>query len=234
MSTQNAFLRAPVSSPLAAGARSEPDEHGTVQIGEFRGDRLLSVLVGLHPVTKKPYRWVNPSSPIEFEFKSIKWHPDIDLPWLKQNAGHTNGEHPEPTSIGIAARWVTIDLLWKHFGFAPRVDNPTDSPFRDDNTPDHPSFSVWFDKETGKQIFRDHNAAYADHKGDSFDFFKRASGLEGREAGRAFLDLAETIQRGETPQAHTQEREIHIPPMARVATIAPIAPLPTLGSLASG
>ena len=225
----NANLFVPKDSPLAVGCRKIPDpDNGMRQVGEIRGDRMQSVLVGIHPDTGKPYRWLNPSSPVDFEFAQIKWHPDIN----RTHTTGSNGEHHEPTSIGIAARFVTIDFLWKHFELPPRPLSPNGkpkypcpSPLRDDNNPDHDSFSVWFDKDTGKQVFKDFHAAYADEiKGDSFDFFKRISKLEGREAGRAFLDLAEILQSGGTPAGAVIQPEIHIPPIARVAAVAPIGP----------
>ena len=229
----NANLFVPKDSPLAVGCRKIPDpDNGMRQIGEIRGDRLQSVLVGIHPDTRKPYRWVNPSSPIDFEFAQIKWHPDINRHQTHEQSLNGSGEHREPTPIGIAARFVTIDFLWKHFNLPDRPLRtngkflyPCASPFRDDNNIEHYSFSVHFDQDTGKQVFKDFHGAYQnEYKGDSFEFFKRVSKLEGLEAIQTFLGLAETLQSGGTPAGPVIQPEIHIPPIARVAAVAPIGP----------
>ena len=124
------------TSPLAVGAKHPPDKQGMVTIGEFRAEGGQSVLVGIHPESKRPYHWPIDNPPITIAFDRIVWHPDIDLPW----ASHADGAKSHSTSFGgngngdheadeggnealqEAMKIVTIDFLWKYFGFPPRVD----------------------------------------------------------------------------------------------------------------
>ena len=202
----NAKFRVPESSPLANGARAKADDKGTVQIGELRGDREQSVLRGIHPDTKKPYCWLSPEKPIDFDFDAVKWHPDIDLPWAHA-APHKNEDVTSDSPLKEATRVVTIDFLWSYFKFPRALDskgspvNPTESPFRDDNSVGHPSFSVHLDTGSGKQIFKDHHANYEHHKGDSFVFFQLASALDSHKAFLPFMGIYEALKNRETPAA---------------------------------
>lgn len=204
----NAELFVPEGSELAQGAR-KPPANGKVQIGEFRATRLQSVLCGIHPDTKRPYSWPGDNPPIEFAFGNVKWHPDIILPWLEKTEFHGNGNE-EDGPLKEATRVVTIDALWKYFEFPKRAGNPGSSPFRDDNNIDHPSFSIWFDEKTGKQVFKDFNAAYAHHKGDSYNFYQLAAKLDSHEAFIPFMQLCESLKNGETPAPQTEEATIDI------------------------
>jgi hypothetical protein len=200
-------IKVPISSPLAIGAKKEPNKNGLVQIGEFRAEGGQSVLVGEHPDSSKEnpiwFNWPIDNPPIDFNFEDIVWHPDIVISgWNdsdkngNQEKERENGTTPreggrkkeEGESILKKARKiVTIDDLWKHFGFPNRKGkNLVSSPFRKGD--DRPSFSV-FIGEDGVQRFKDHGDN-GDTEGDSFDFYQLVTDLDWHSAFKAFVELA--------------------------------------------
>jgi hypothetical protein len=217
-------LKVPEGHLLAVGAKSKP-VNGMVQIGEFRAEGGQSVLVGIHPESKHPYHWPVDNPPITIAFEDIVWHPDIDLPWAshaadaggKSFSGNGNGDHEADEesegndALQEAMKIVTIDFLWKYFRFPPRIDkygkplNPGPSPFRDDNNVNHHSFSISIDKVTGKQLFKDFNAAYEDSKGDSYKFFKLGTKEDSCEAFLPFMEIAEALKNGEEVPPYSGE-----------------------------
>lgn len=88
-------------------------------------------------------------------------------------------------TIKEAKAILTIRALWAHHGLNGSPGRSCLSPFRHES---NPSFSVYIG-DNGEERFNDFGDA--DMRGDSFDFFKRCTGLEGREAVQAFLELAE-------------------------------------------
>ena len=211
----NAVFRVPVGHPLAEGGTS--DDKGMVQVGSLRGDRLQSVLCGIHPVTKGHYSWPNDAEPITFNFESVVWHPDFVLPWALPGTASSRGNGSGPLSAW-ATECVSIDFLWKYFGFKLPRKNPSSSPFRDDNTAGHPSFSLWTDPETGKQIFKDFHDNHT-VKGDSYLFYQLATGLDSKTAFKPFMEIANAILNGETPPAYEPvriETEFYLPPVQKI------------------
>jgi|GEM_PF-2965016 len=89
-------------------------------------------------------------------------------------------------TIKEAKEILTIPVLWDHFQLAGMPAKSCLSPFRRER---RPSFSVYPHPETGEELFKDHGDLGVG--GDSFDFFKECSDLDGREAVEAFLELAE-------------------------------------------
>jgi hypothetical protein len=216
-------LEAPEEHFLAVGAKKKEKPNGWSHIGEFRAEKGQSVLIGIHPISKHPYHWPVDNPPITIAFEDIVWHPDIVLPWVPHAAAakahstsfsdNVNGNHErngEPggsEAIQEATRVISIDFLWEYFKFPPRkkrsngeYENPIPSPFRDDNTIGHDSFSIYRDKDDqNRQRFKDHNAAYEgdENRGDSFDFYQRATGKDSHEAFYPFMQLAEWVAGGE-------------------------------------
>jgi hypothetical protein len=215
--TKKGIIKVPKDSPLAVGAKVgkdgkiKIDKDGLVQIGELRVEGCQSVLIGIHPDTKEHYSWPCDNPPGELDdLDKINWHPDVILSWKNGNAPHEEGPFEEgsheegpfekdpfekdPFEEGLlskATRIVTIDQLWKHFGFPDRKgENPVKSPFRDDDK--DPSFSVYW--KDGKQKFKDHGEE--EFEGDSFEFYKlgiyRTTGnrWDGHEAFKPFMELA--------------------------------------------
>jgi len=200
-------LKVPAHSALAAGGGIDPA--GFVHIGEFRG-KGLSVLCGIHhhekDGTESCYSWPQDNPPIELTLAQIQWHPDIILPWGKPVHEQVfPTERGEDTLLHRAVRLVSIDFLFAHFGLLPRKKPLICSPLRKDT---HPSFSVWTDKETGKQCFKDHGTN-GEIQGDSYNFFKLVSGLSGSVAYHAFLQLAGLESKEEEPKPQPQS-EIHM------------------------
>ena len=184
-------LKVNASSVLAAG--KIPDDHGMVQIGEFRAEGGQSVLVGEHPHSNPPdnpiwYSWLIDSPPVTISFDQIIWHPDIHLPWANEEPGHETKTTNEKSALQMAIEKLTIDFLWDHFGYGPKKGNPVRSPFRNES---NPSFSIYRDKN-GKQRFKDHGQS--DHRGDSFDFFQLAIKKDSHEAFKPFLELAGMLE----------------------------------------
>jgi hypothetical protein len=168
-------------SPLAVGSTKPPDENGLIQIGEYRADRVQSVCRGIHP-SGCQYKWLVPNPPITTSFDEILWHNDIIIPWntdLKHDV--PDGNQESDSLIKRAITKLSIDLLWRHFGFPERTGNPVCSPFREDN---HPSFSIY---DQGRR-FKDHGCA--PHRGDSFNFYQLAVGKDSHQAFPAFVELA--------------------------------------------
>jgi putative DNA primase/helicase len=180
-------LKAPKDSPLAVGGKL-PDKDGFVRIGEFRAEGGQSVIRGVHE-DGCLYCWPCSEVPIEIDFDEIVWPDEIELPW-KPKARYTSrpgggGAHGEQGSsdtdlLQRAKERLSIDFLWKYFGFPERRGNPTNSPFREDNDP---SFSVYDD---GRH-FKDHGT---DDQGDSFDFYQRAMRQDASQAFAGFIELA--------------------------------------------
>lgn len=184
-------LKVHQDSPLAAGARLGPDKQGMVQVGEFRAEGVQSVIRGIHPSGGK-YTWAVAAPPITIAFSQIRWPNDIAIPWEEERKEQPKIDEARKASendndlLKRAIALISVDKLWTHFGFPERRTNPVASPFRDDNTPDHPSFSVY---DQGRR-FKDHNAAYEHHRGDSFDFYQLAVGLDTHGAFEGFVELA--------------------------------------------
>jgi hypothetical protein len=174
------------NSPLAVGARKLAKD-GKVAIGEFRAEGGQSVLRGIHP-SGCHYSWIVANPPITIDFDEIRWPNDIIIPW-GPNAQERKTDDNDPKSAALLKRAIAllpVDKLWDLAGFPPRNTNPTDSPFRTDNTKDHPSFSVY---DQGRR-FKDHNASYLAHRGDSYNFYQLWTGLNSRDAFVPFVKLA--------------------------------------------
>ena len=189
-------LKVKANSPLAVGVHTSPDPAGMVTIGEFRAEGGQSVIRGIHPGGNH-YQWLCAEGPITIDFADILWPPDIAHPWepapstAKRDANTDTGpkdqEQEDAALLSRAIATLDIDFLWTHFGYPDRQGrNPVASPFRTDNTKGHPSFSV-FDQG---RAFKDHNASYPEHRGDSFAFYQLATDLDPKAAFVPFVTLA--------------------------------------------
>jgi hypothetical protein len=184
-------LKVHKDSPLAVGATKKPDDNGMVQVGEFRAEGGQSVICGIHPDGCN-YTWPVEAPPITIAFDQIRWPNDIVITWEEERKAQPKTDLAHKASLNnndllkraIAA--LTVDKLWSHFGFPERRTNPVASPLRTDNAKGHPSFSVY---DQGRR-FKDHNAAYEQHRGDSFDFYQLALGLDAHGAFEEFVELA--------------------------------------------
>jgi hypothetical protein len=174
-------LKVSANSPLAVGAANPPDEHGMVQIGEFRAEGAQSVIRGVHPAGME-YVWSCAKTPVEIDFDRIVWPYDVAIPWdegTREPSASTGSE--ELSLLKRAIERLSIDFLWKHFGFPERHGNPVRSPFRED---EDPSFSVY---DQGRR-FKDHG--YDPHRGDSFNFYQIGTKSNSRAAFKPFVTLA--------------------------------------------
>jgi hypothetical protein len=173
-------LKVRKESPLALGAKKIEDD-GTVKVGEFRAEGGQSVIRGIHPCGSY-YKWRSPNPPITIDFGAIIWHPDIIIPWGRdyRSKQESTGNANHDDLLRRAINAVTIDQLWKHFGYPERNGNPVCSPFRDEQ---HPSFSVY---DEGRR-WKDHGTS--DH-GDAFDFFQRARQQTAKGAFVEFIEFA--------------------------------------------
>jgi hypothetical protein len=172
---QTQALKVHKDSPLTAGMEFQRDKKtGQIldyqTIGEFRAEGGQSVIRGIHP-SGCYYTWPVVSAPITILFNNILWPADIAIPWEKGRKAGADSRSEDLLKRAIAN--LTVNGLWQHFGFTDRGNaNPVASPFRTDNTPGHPSFSIY---DEGRR-FKDHNAAYEGHRGDSFDFYQLKTG----------------------------------------------------------
>jgi hypothetical protein len=179
-------LKVPKDSPLAVGGKA-PDKDGLVQVGEFRAEGGQSVIRGIHP-NGCPYQWPCAEPPITLVFDTLPWPAETILPWQEESrytfrpgGGGTHEQSSSDTELLQRAKErLSIDFLWKYFGFPEHRGNPTNSPFREDNDP---SFSVYDDG----QHFKDHGI---DDQGDSFDFYQRATCQNASQAFVGFIELA--------------------------------------------
>jgi hypothetical protein len=178
------------NSPLAVGARNDPDENGLVTIGEFRAEGGQSVIRGLH-TSESYYRWRQAFPPFQFNLKDIVWHSDFVLSWLDPppTPVHKETPHQHDTAAGQellqrAVAKLTIDVLWSHFGYPERRGNPVKSPFFPDDK--DKSFSVSPDGAT----FFDHDPGRTTHRGGSYRFFQIAKGLDSKSAFIPFIEFA--------------------------------------------
>ena len=189
-------LKVKATSPLAVGVNTSPDDAGLVTIGELRAEGGQSVIRGIHPEGKH-YRWLCGQPPITIDFGDIFWPTDIALPWLPAPVtgardatppvGSKAQEQQDDTLLARAVAKLDINFLWSHFGYPDRQGrNPVASPFRTDNTKGHPAFSV-FDQG---RAFKDHNASYPLHRGNSFAFYQLATGQDPKTAFVPFVTLA--------------------------------------------
>jgi hypothetical protein len=186
---QTHALKVHKDSPLTAGMEFQIDNKtGQIldyqTIGEFRAEGGQSVIRGIHP-NGCYYTWPVASVPITILFNNIRWPSDIAIPWEKERKAGADSATEDLLKRAIAN--LTVDGLWQHFGFTDRGNaNPVASPFRTDNTPGHPSFSIY---DEGRR-FKDHNAAYEGHRGDSFDFYRLKTGEDSHQAFKGFVELA--------------------------------------------
>jgi hypothetical protein len=172
-------IMARADSPLAVGARGEANQDGLIEIGEYRAEGGQSVVRGVHP-SERHYRLRQAAAPIQFAVKNIVWRADFILPWRETppkpaaaavssaQGGYTEDRELLHRAIAL----LNIDFLWNHFRFPERHGNPVTSPFFPDDVDE--SFSVSKDS-TG---FFDHDPGRPEHRGDSFQFFQLASGLD--------------------------------------------------------
>ena len=174
-------------SSLAAGAKKGADENGMVQIGEYRAEGGQSVILGIHP-SGCHYTWPVSNSPITIAWDDIQWPNDIAIPWEKERkaSGKNSNSRDDASLLKRAIDAISVEWLWDHFKLAERRTNPVASPFRSDNTPGHPSFSIY---DQGRR-FKDHNASYLQHRGDSYDFYQLHTGTNASEAFIPFVELA--------------------------------------------
>jgi putative DNA primase/helicase len=189
-------LKVNENSSLALGAKDAPDKDGMVTIGEWRTSGGQSVIAGVHP-SGCNYTWTHLVPPITIDWADIVWPAEIVQPWKTSSKTGSRGVQqgrgtvstPSPSSNDLLERakaLLSIPWLWDHFGYPPRTANPVDSPFRNDNTPGHPSFSIY----ENDSRFKDHNSAYPEHRGDSFDFYALAVGQDLKTAFKGFIELA--------------------------------------------
>jgi hypothetical protein len=180
-------LKVPKDSPLAIGGKA-PDKDGLVQVGEFRAEGGQSVIRGIHP-TGCPYQWPCTEPPITLVFEVLPWPTEVILPWQEKSRStqrpgggdaHTEQGSSDSELLQRAKERLSIDFLWKYFGFPERRGNPTHSPFREDKDP---SFSVYDDG----LHFKDHGNG---DQGDSFDFYQRAMRQDASQAFIGFIELA--------------------------------------------
>jgi hypothetical protein len=169
-------------SPLARGARSEPDENGRVEIGEFRAEGGQSVIAGPHKDTGLPYTWPVANPPIPIRFDEILWPAEVAIPWEEKRK--TTTDVGDPSLLKRAIERLTVDALWDHFGYGGRETNPVTSPWHSEDV--DTSFSIY---DLGKR-FKDHDPGRPNERGDSFDFFCRATGKSPKGAFEEFVTLA--------------------------------------------
>jgi hypothetical protein len=169
-------------SPLAKGARSEPDDNGRVEIGEFRAEGGQSVIAGPHKETGSPYTWPVANPPIEIPFDEIIWPADVATPWEEKRKITT--DLPDPSLLKRAIAKLTVDDLWDHFGYGEHEKNPVTSPWYPEDV--DTSFSIY---DEGRR-FKDHDPGRPNDRGDSFDFYCRAKGKTPKEAFEQFVKLA--------------------------------------------
>jgi putative DNA primase/helicase len=196
-------LKVPQDSPLAVDGKAPVG--GLVQIGEFRAEGGQSVIRGIHP-EGCPYCWPCSEAPITFKFDAFALPGEIILPW-EPKAHYTfrpgGAEAQEQSSsdtelLQRAKERLSIDFLWKHFGFHERRGNPTNSPFREDRKP---SFSIYDDG----LHFKDHGTG---EQGDSFDFYQLATKQDASAAFVAFIELAglgEELRRNARADSQTKQ-----------------------------
>jgi hypothetical protein len=183
-----AALKVKADSPLAAGAKGAPDREGMITVGELRCGGCQSLIRGIHPLGCF-YQWLVHEVPLTIDFSTIVWPSDIATPWETEHrpgGGANASPYDEFELLRRAITKVSIDFLWQHFGFSERRHNPVPSPFRIDNTRGHNSFSVY---DQGRR-FKDHNASYEHHRGDSFDFYQLGMRQDAKTAFVGFVELA--------------------------------------------
>jgi hypothetical protein len=167
--------------PLAFGAKIDKD--GNFEVGEFRAEGGLSMIRGVHPCGCC-YIWLSRGPLITIDFDDITWPEDIIIPWghdYRRDTTSTTGTAEHNSLLKRAVASVTVDRLWEHFGFKPRGRaNPVCSPFRDER---NPSFSVY---DEGRR-WKDHGNG---DRGDSFDFYQRATNQDASAAFVAFIEFA--------------------------------------------
>lgn len=174
------YLKVQKDSPLALGAK-KIETDGTVKVGELRCEGGQSIIRGIHP-HGMPYRWACSGPPIVLDFAEINWPCDIIIPWGRERRStqSTTGNAADDGLLKRAIDALSIDNLWAHFNYPARSGNPVCSPFRDDHSP---SFSVY-----------DESRRWKDHgngdRGDSFDFYQRATGQDAKSAFVGFVTLA--------------------------------------------
>jgi hypothetical protein len=159
----------------------KPDKHGRIKVGEFRAEGGQSVIRGIHP-DGILYRIARHNIPITInDFYATVLHPDIIIPWAESTRTQAKDELTEDhTLLQRAIKALSVAFLWAHFGYPERRGNPVRSPFREDT---HPSFSVYDDSRRWK----DHGNG---ERGDSFDFYQRATGQNAKSAFTPFVTLA--------------------------------------------
>jgi hypothetical protein len=202
-------LKVDKDSPLALGCEKPPDKEGKNTVGEYRSEGGQSIVRGIHP-TGCHYSWLVKNPPITVAFDEIRWPAEVALPWAPKpdpesndsiasnhsqktkarSESNVSGSDPIDELLQRAKTRLSIDFLWQYSGFGERRGNPVGSPFRSDNTDGHPSFSIYKDKGSELQRFRDHNSAYEHHRGDAFDFFQLAKGMDAKQAFAPFVELA--------------------------------------------
>ena len=173
-------LKVHKDSPLAGGAKKDPDKNAMVQIGEFRAEGGQSICRGIHP-SGCHYTWPVAAQPITIEWDDIRWPNDIAIPWETERKanGHTASDL---TLLKRAIALVSVEQLWDHFRFPDRAGkNPVSSPFREDNSP---SFSIY---DQGRR-FKDHGGD--GDGGDSYNFYQIATGKDPQAAFIPFVQLA--------------------------------------------
>lgn len=201
----------PLDHPLAADVPPSKDPKAEeVVILEWRADGGQSVIRGIHPEGMRycALRWVEP---ITLDFAELRWPSDFDLPWRERPSSQRPRQQTEENGGDLLKRAIerlSIDQLWAHFGYPERHRNPVRSPFHPDDR--EKSFSVFKDG----RCFKDHDPAYEAHKGDSFDFYKLASGQSGNEAFESFVvltgltdELAKEKERKQTQASEQKEKK---------------------------
>jgi hypothetical protein len=198
-------LKVDKGSPLARGAREEPDESGRVVIGEFRAEGGQSVICGLHPTTGKPYSWPVAEPPVTIAFDQLVWPSDIVIPW--ETARTPSDDRAADSLLKRAIAQLTVDDLWDHFAYGERETDPVRSPWypQDVDT----SFSVY---DEGRR-FKDHDPGRPDERGGSFDFYCRATGKTPKDAFEPFVILAglgDELRKNRAAQDQDEEREARL------------------------
>jgi hypothetical protein len=152
-------LKVHKDSPLAVGLKDfdkkvQESKDGMVAIGEFRAEGGQSVIMGVHQCGRR-YTWPNgPVVPKNFNLSSLIWPRDVAIPWLTARKGpaYEGASSRDDSLLKRAIAQLTVEWLWAHFGYEPRIGNPVRSPFREDK---HPSFSIY---DQGRR-FKDHGAS---------------------------------------------------------------------------
>ena len=206
-------LKVHKDSPLTAGMEFQRDKKtGQIldyqTVGEFRAEGGQSVVRGIHP-SGCDYTWLVANPPITIAFEETWWPTDILIPWESERKAGEDSATDDLLKRAIAK--LSVDWLWNHFGFPERGKaNPTASPFRTDNTQGHPSFSIY---DEGRR-FKDHNSAYSQHRGDSFDFYQLATGQDSHQAFKPFVELAglgrELVCESKTGQSEKDKAEVEL------------------------